>query len=230
MIDPDQHIAAAFYRNTIIHYFVNGAIAEVALLDEPSSSFWEEVLTLRDLLKFEFFFPPRSRSSRRSARKSSGRCRDGILGKTTKRVGQHGRADVPAPGIGCSVPSSRPIRWWRMSWCNTTPTWSDEKQLLQECLALGSSTGCNGGSPPRSRSQLLFGNGLKLAANRGLLERGSNEQRLAFARQLAEVLDRVDRIAALAAARRAGLTATSRLSTPAESDSSAKRPMIRSAT
>ena len=30
LINFDQHIAAAFYRNTIIHYFVNGAIAEVA--------------------------------------------------------------------------------------------------------------------------------------------------------------------------------------------------------
>ena len=29
LITFDQHIAAAFYRNTIIHYFVNGAIAEV---------------------------------------------------------------------------------------------------------------------------------------------------------------------------------------------------------
>ena len=31
-IGPDQHLTAAYYRNTIIHFFVNGAIAELALL------------------------------------------------------------------------------------------------------------------------------------------------------------------------------------------------------
>ena len=32
MIAPDQHLAAAYYRNTVIHFFVNGAIAELALI------------------------------------------------------------------------------------------------------------------------------------------------------------------------------------------------------
>jgi glycerol-3-phosphate O-acyltransferase len=31
-IGPDQHLTAAYYRNTIIHFFLNGAIAELALL------------------------------------------------------------------------------------------------------------------------------------------------------------------------------------------------------
>src|SRR5439155_18031648 len=63
LIGPDQHLTAAYYRNTIIHFFVNGAIAELALLHagEPDvqdarTEFWDEVIRLRDLLKFEFFF------------------------------------------------------------------------------------------------------------------------------------------------------------------------------
>ncbi|MEN8160197.1 MAG: glycerol-3-phosphate 1-O-acyltransferase, partial [Myxococcota bacterium] len=58
-----QHLAAAYYRNTVIHYFVNGAIAELALLraaetdvQDRAAEFQEEALRLRDLLKFEFFF------------------------------------------------------------------------------------------------------------------------------------------------------------------------------
>ena len=32
LIGPDQQLAAAYYRNTIIHFFVNAAIAELSLL------------------------------------------------------------------------------------------------------------------------------------------------------------------------------------------------------
>ena len=54
---------AAYYRNGMIHFFVNGAIADVALLFVNSNErrpaidqFHEAALALRDLLKFEFFF------------------------------------------------------------------------------------------------------------------------------------------------------------------------------
>src|SRR6266568_1346818 len=62
-IGPDKHLIASYYRNTIIHFFVNGAIAELALLRaaedgvaDPTDEFWDEARRLRDLLKFEFFF------------------------------------------------------------------------------------------------------------------------------------------------------------------------------
>jgi glycerol-3-phosphate O-acyltransferase len=62
-IGDDQHLTAAYYRNTIVHFFVSSAITELALLrtaeddvaDRPEE-LWAEVLRLRDLLKFEFFF------------------------------------------------------------------------------------------------------------------------------------------------------------------------------
>src|SRR5205814_9916256 len=62
-IGPDKHLIASHYRNTLLHFFVNGAIAELALLRaaedgvaDPTDEFWDEALRLRDLLKFEFFF------------------------------------------------------------------------------------------------------------------------------------------------------------------------------
>lgn len=63
-ISPEQHGVASYYRNTTIHYFVNKAIIELALMKpgQPSSnpveSFWEEAVRLRDLFKFEFFYTP----------------------------------------------------------------------------------------------------------------------------------------------------------------------------
>ena len=62
-INPDKHQEAAFYRNAIIHFFLNRAIVELALLHaaeaaapDPEEAVWQEALRLRDLLKFEFFF------------------------------------------------------------------------------------------------------------------------------------------------------------------------------
>lgn len=67
-IEPSQHLMASYYRNTIIHHFVNKAILEVALLkasDEPGEAalqvFWSETLRLRDFFKFEFFYPSKKK-------------------------------------------------------------------------------------------------------------------------------------------------------------------------
>jgi glycerol-3-phosphate O-acyltransferase len=63
-IMPGQHLVAAFYRNNSIHWFVNRAIVELAMIEvaeqrseRPLAEAWEEALRLRDLLKYEFFFP-----------------------------------------------------------------------------------------------------------------------------------------------------------------------------
>lgn len=59
-----QAAVASYYRNTIVHYFVNRAIIELATLaaaedrnGDALSRFWEEVDQLRDSFKFEFFYP-----------------------------------------------------------------------------------------------------------------------------------------------------------------------------
>ena len=64
-IAEGQAPIASFYRNTIVHFFLTRAVAELALLavseqresHESLSQFWSEVQELRDLFKFEFFYP-----------------------------------------------------------------------------------------------------------------------------------------------------------------------------
>jgi glycerol-3-phosphate O-acyltransferase len=67
-ITPDNHPIAAYYRNGAIHHFVDRAIVELGLLaaddgllslgeDEVLAAGQAESLRIRDLLKFEFFFP-----------------------------------------------------------------------------------------------------------------------------------------------------------------------------
>ena len=63
-IAEGQAPIASFYRNTIVHFFLARAVAELALLavsdqcDHPSplALFWSEAQELRDLFKFEFFY------------------------------------------------------------------------------------------------------------------------------------------------------------------------------
>ena len=71
-ITPGQHLVAAFYRNNSIHWFVTRAIVELSMIAtaerwaEPDAhgdadrrvvEAWADALRLRDLLKYEFFFP-----------------------------------------------------------------------------------------------------------------------------------------------------------------------------
>jgi glycerol-3-phosphate O-acyltransferase len=64
-IAAEQHGVASYYRNTVTHFFVNKAIAELALLHLVQENllgedvFWEEAERLRGLFKFEFFYATR---------------------------------------------------------------------------------------------------------------------------------------------------------------------------
>jgi len=63
-VSLDHQHEAAFYRNTVIHFFINRAIAELAILQaaednaaDVKTAAWEYALRLKDILKFDFFFP-----------------------------------------------------------------------------------------------------------------------------------------------------------------------------
>ena len=59
---PEDEHEAAFYRNTLIHAFLETSIVELALAyaaraeGDRLEAFWAQAMRLRDLLKFEFYF------------------------------------------------------------------------------------------------------------------------------------------------------------------------------
>lgn len=61
-IAPDDEHAAAFYRNSVIHAFLETSIVELALAHakhaegDRVAAFWAQAMRLRDLLKFDFYF------------------------------------------------------------------------------------------------------------------------------------------------------------------------------
>jgi glycerol-3-phosphate O-acyltransferase len=219
MVAPDQHLAAAYYRNSVAHFFVNGAIGELALLRagedgvaDRRREFWEEASRLRDLLKFEFFF----------AEKELWR------GELRQELALHdpGWEERLAEGQGAIqalLPRLRPFHSHRIlrpflesyrvvadALARSDPGEAfDEGAFLRQCLALGRQYVLQRRiRSAESVSQVLFGNALRLARNRQLLSPPGDalrEGRLAFATEVRDALRRVDAIDALVRARRAGL-------------------------
>ncbi len=62
LIARDKEHAAAFYRNSVIHAFLETSIVELALAHarhadgDRMEAFWAQAMRLRDLLKFDFYF------------------------------------------------------------------------------------------------------------------------------------------------------------------------------
>ena len=220
-IHDDQHLAAAYYRNTIVHYFVNSAIAELALLrsaeegvTDRATEFWGESLRLRDLLKFEFFFADKERFQEELAREVGLHVADWQRRLAGGPEEIHGLVRRFRPFTAHRVlrPFLEAYRVVADELERLEPAASfDEAAFLKSCMARGRQYQLQRRiQSAESVSNVLFASALKLARNRALVngERPNPpERRNAFAGELRDVIRRVDAIAALAASRRAGLIA-----------------------
>ncbi len=201
-IERGQHLIAAFYRNSAIHHFVNRAIAELVLLTEPTGR-WDEALALRDLLKFEFFFPDRETFR---TELSAELARLGASCDSPDGEASLGGADfLIAHRVLRSFLDAQLVVALRLAARDPRHP-VVEKQFLDECGGLGQQMLLQGRlHGPESLSRELFGSALKLAANRDLVDPGRDELRVrreAFAAQLREVVARVARIDEIDAASR----------------------------
>lgn len=216
-VAPNQHLAAAYYRNTIIHFLVNAAIGELALLRASEASvgdggraFWEEAFRLRDLLKFDFFFSEKEQFR--------GELRDELSLHATdweKRVECSDEARELLESIR-PFHAHRTLRAFFEAYAivgdrlvvTASEDVSIESNLVRDCLVWGQQyLRQRRIRSAESVSKTLLSNGVRLAKNRNLL--GSNspdlaERRLAHAHELKEIIRRIDAIDALASARRAG--------------------------
>jgi glycerol-3-phosphate O-acyltransferase len=218
-VGADQHLAAAYYRNTIIHFFVNGAIAELALLaaaesGEPDllAAFWDAAFRLRDLLKFEFFFADKDQFRR----------------ELDEEIRLHDAEWTTRPPAGAAALQALVRRFKPFSAHRILLPYLDAYRVvgdqleredvavpveaapfLARCLALAQQyVRQRRIRTAESVSQVLFATALKLAANRGLLDPADPTlatRRRAFADELRQATRRAEAIDALAASRRAGV-------------------------
>jgi glycerol-3-phosphate O-acyltransferase len=193
-IERGQHLIAAFYRNSAIHHFVDRAIAEVVLLSEPADR-WEHALTLRDLLKFEFFFPDRDTYREQLTAELA---RLGASWESADGEATLASADfLIAHRVLRSFVDAQLVVALRLA-ARDPRTPVVEKDFLDECGGMGQQMLLQGRlHGPESLSRELFASALKLAANRDLVDPGREElaeRREVFATQLRGAVARIARI------------------------------------
>jgi len=205
-IGPDQYLAAAFYRNTIVHFFVNDAIIELALLKavreptEREAVFHDEALRLRDLLKFEFFFKEKGEFSasitRELALQAAGWRKSLATGEEPVRALIRTLRPITSPGVLRSFFEAYVVVADTLEACDPGAAF-DEKKFLAACGDVARQYMLQRRiQSAESVSKHLFQTGLQLAKNHKLLEPSDDvrDRRTAFAAGLRDVLGRIDAI------------------------------------
>ncbi|MGD1241798.1 lysophospholipid acyltransferase [Mycobacterium seoulense] len=219
-IGADQHLVAAFYRNTAIHIVVDRAIAETALLaateDAENSvdglvlpaTVRDEALSLRELLKFEFLFSARAQFEKDLADEVRliGHVEDTSKAASAADVrGLLEKADLLLAHLVL-----RPFLDAYHIVADRLAAYDDESfdqdAFLAECLEVGKQWELQRRmASAESRSMELFKTALRLARHRELVDGFEDldvaRRRREFADEIATAVRRVNTIAALAGAR-----------------------------
>ena len=211
-VAPDRFHEAAFYRNTLAHWFIYRAVAENALLaaaddggqvdagqerGNVTERTWEVALELRDLLKFEFFFP-RKREFAEDIRREVDLARPGWEDEGLDRDGVLNALDQTHLYVSHRIigPFLEAYLVIASRLAEADPAAAvDGDALVQECLGIARQDWLmHRLHSPESISRDLMQGGLKLADNRGLLTIGGDDvrqQREGFRDELRTAVERV---------------------------------------
>ena len=193
-LDDEQMIRVSYYRNVIVHFFLNRAIAEMALtslIDEGERDpevARRRMLSLRDLLKYEFFFPDKEQ----------------FLGDVSNDIAYDvpdWATILPATGpLGVIAKMGDPVAYWAVlpfldayqivgDELEALAGSFDEREFLKACLARARMYRIEERLfSGESASQVLFKSALELARNRDLIEDDPEvgERRSRFAAEVRE--------------------------------------------
>lgn len=200
-IPEGKQLAAAYYRNTITHYFLSAGLAEIGLatcargIDAPSAErLTTEVLSLRDLYKFEFFYKPtqefleevKSEAQQRYPNWDSGEhSLQKLLREQPPRFGH---------AILRSITESYLIIAVTLLELGVKPV-GDRKKFIARLMTQGAQMLLRRTiSSEASVSQDLFATGLRLAEHLQLLEAGAEleAQREAYAQRVVTALSAIN--------------------------------------
>ena len=215
-IAEGQAPIASFYRNTIVHFFLTRAVAELALLAvseqrQPVATldhFWAEVRELRGLFKFEFFYPETQEFEQQI---DAELCRDEprwqsllcerpdnarlIINRLSPKLG-HVALTIfaEAYSVGTDIllrqPDDEPL---------------DEAEFIDRCMSYGRQAYLQRRiSSEASIGKLLYGNAWKMLSSRGLIDQPEGRSRQSEA--LNQLIRRLEVIRALSIADRGAST------------------------
>jgi glycerol-3-phosphate O-acyltransferase len=210
-VSPARHLEASFYRNSIVHYFLNRAIVELVAMraaeepfEDPVREAWRASLELRDLLKFEFFFAGRDEFGEElRAELAAFDPEWESRGAAQEQVWDHltsSRLFVAHRVLGPYIQAYYVVAE-RLAALDPGQALA-EREFIRHCIATARQYRAQQRIwASEAISKELFSNALQLAQNRGLLGTGDEElraRRKALATELRILLFRVRRIRDLA--------------------------------
>ena len=206
-----QYFAAGYYRNSIIHFFTDKALLELALLkasEAPTEHaleiFNRELMSVRDLLKYEFFYPP---SDEHKAKLYEEMAR---YDKDWESIIQNGGALEFLSSMTPLI-SHAALRTFAEAYSVVGDVLlrlnkgddDSEKAIVAAALRHGKQAYLRRHlTSPESIGKQMFVNGYQLAKNRQLLD-APRATRVEFIRELKDVTRRIRIIDAICAQRRA---------------------------
>lgn len=222
-IAPGSHAVAAYYRNGAVHHLVNRAIVELALLAAANGSLApeagpsalleaarDESLRIRDLLKFEFFFPAKGLFIEQLVAELDLLAPDWQKTTPTSEWSEQVLSDNASalvarrtlqPFLDAQLVVAEKL-------VALGGTWTDEEQFLLECIGYGQQLSLQGRVKSKdSVSRELYAAALKLAENRELVDPLGDDvaaRRTEFLSEVDQLRSRLAQIATVEAAESRG--------------------------
>lgn len=221
-IAAERHSVGSYYRNMVIHYFLNKAIAELSLMRMSqleltgAEAFWEEAERLRDFFKFEFFYAP-IEEFRRAMDEEVSRFQpqwEAALAEPSAALSLFGRMQ-PRVAHSVLLPFVEAYRVVADVLARQPEDYApDEKEVVQKSLAYGRQAYLQRRiSSEASIGKLFFSNGFRLMENLNLIQENKedgagesavsnagtlSERRLQMAQTFRELQRRLERVRAAA--------------------------------
>ncbi|CAN5756076.1 glycerol-3-phosphate 1-O-acyltransferase [soil metagenome] len=202
-IAPENQHEAAFYRNTLIHAFLETSIVELALAyagraeGDRLEAFWFQAMRLRDLLKFDFYFADsaafRANIAEEMAWHDDWEAHVAAGGDEIQQL-LHDKKPLMAHAMLRSFFEAYEII---ADVLRDLPAEISEKELTEKALGVGRQYAAQSRvRSTESVSALLFTTARQVVADQGLLKAGPDlaERRVAFLKELRRVLADMDRI------------------------------------
>ena len=189
-IEPAKHPMASYYRNIIAHHFLDRAMIELALCElrdadsrDATAAFWAKIDRLRDLFKFEFFYPPRDehRAALEAELERIDPVWDRRLASGDRGVAQLIRRCQPLVGHAILLPFAEAYSVVAEILARARPGDEvDEKALLDAALTEGKQAYLlRRISSEAAIGKLLFANGLSLMRHIGLADTATPDSLIA---------------------------------------------------
>lgn len=205
VIVPSNYLVAVYYANMAVHHLVNRSFIELAIAavaDEKASqrilSFWTEIMALRDLFKFEFFYsrkPVFSDEIEADLRLIDPEWQKRLRGRTAKemRLLRDQQILVAHAVLYPYIEAYRVVAYALQQWDTVKPF--DEKAFLKECIALGEEMHWQGKiQRVEAVSTPFLLNGIRLAQNKALIPSSVDSKKEAintFLTQLDDIAERL---------------------------------------